>query len=390
MPLATIGETTGCASSTVPDRGAACQVCQYHRKVNIALDATPLTIPSGGLRRYTEELSRALAETFPVDDFWLFSDQPFALPERSPENLKAGHGPRNVLERRWWLWGLQNEISRRRIELFHGTDFSVPYLPSRPSVMTLHDLSPWKDPAWHADAERVRSRTPLLLRLGLASMVITPSEAIRKEAIQRFRLPTDSVVAVPHAASPVFRPPAEPGPPVEHPYLLYAGTLEPRKNLGLLIDVWRELRRDCPIDLLLAGRRRSDFAAPASEPGLLVVDTPSDEELCRLYAGAVAVLYPSFYEGFGLPILEAMQCGAPVIASRDPAITEVSDGAAILLDATDRRSWVEVLRNLLSDTTRLHDLRARALKRAAEFSWTNTARRTRAVYDQAVRRFRKK
>ncbi len=195
--------------------------------MKIALDATPLTVPSGGVRRYTEELTRALCDAFPDDQFWLLSDQRFELP-LTRANLKTGQGPRNMLERRWWSWGLQGEISRLGINVFHGTDFAVPYLPLRPSVMMLHDLSPWLDPAWHSESDRIRNRTPMLLRLGLATMVITPSEAIRRAAIERFHLQRDRVVAVPHAASACFRPAPATGhnPP---PYLLYVGTLGPRK-----------------------------------------------------------------------------------------------------------------------------------------------------------------
>ena len=144
------------------------------------------------------------------------------------------------MERRWWLWGLQSEISRLKIDLFHGTDFAVPYVPVRPSVLTLHDLSPWLDPAWHTAAERVRKRTPVLLRLGLATLLLTPSEAIRREAIARFRLSVDRIVSVPHAASAVFRPVLAPQP--ETPFFLFVGTLEPRKNVGMLVDAWREVR----------------------------------------------------------------------------------------------------------------------------------------------------
>src|SRR5712692_7296669 len=97
----------------------------YHRMVKIALDATPLTIPIGGVRRYTAELSRALAENSPEDEFWLLSDQKFEPPAGAPPNLKTGRGARNLLERRWWLWGLQGEIARLSIDVFHGTDFAV-------------------------------------------------------------------------------------------------------------------------------------------------------------------------------------------------------------------------------------------------------------------------
>ncbi|HEV2690469.1 MAG TPA: glycosyltransferase family 1 protein [Bryobacteraceae bacterium] len=359
----------------------------YHRMMKIALDATPLAVASGGVRRYTEELSRALAQNFPEDEFWLLSDQKFAPPQHSPPNLKIGQGPRNMLERRWWLWGLQGEISRLRLDLFHGTDFAVPYLHLRPAVMTLHDLSPWMDARWHAESDRVRKRTPMLLRLGLTNMVITPTEAVRRQAMERFRLAPGRVVAVPLAASEHFRPvdTTRQGPP----YLLYLGTLEPRKNLAMLLDVWREVRRSYEIDLILAGRRRDDFPELSPEPGLRAMGLTTEDELPRLYSGALACVYPSYYEGFGLPVLEAMQCGAAVVASRDPAIMEVAADAALLLDVGDPRAWAEALRALMSEPDRLAAMREKALARAAEFSWTKTAKLTREVYGQAARRFRK-
>jgi glycosyltransferase involved in cell wall biosynthesis len=355
--------------------------------MKIALDATPLTVPSGGGRRYTEELTRALCDSFPDDRFWLLSDQKTELP-CGRANLNAGLGPRNMLERRWWSWGLQGEISRLGIDVFHGTDFAVPYLPLRPSVMTLHDLSPWLDPGWHTESDRIRNRTPMLLRLGLATMVITPSDAIRRAAIERFHLQRDRVIAVPHAASACFRP--TPGPEHSPPYLLYVGTLEPRKNIGLILDVWRELRREHPVDLVLAGRRRADFPEIPDEPGLRLLGLTPEEDLPALYSGAVACLYPSYYEGFGLPVLEAMQCGAVVIASRDPAIIEVAADGAILLDVRDRALWMDALRSAVGqESQEIRGLRDRALKRAGEFSWTKTARLTKSVYEHAIQRFRK-
>jgi O-antigen biosynthesis alpha-1,3-mannosyltransferase len=356
--------------------------------MKIALDATPLTVPSGGVRRYTEELTRALAQTFPDDQLWLLSDQKFTAPFSRP-NVKTGHGPRNMLERRWWSWGLQGEISRLGIDVFHGTDFAVPYLPLRPSVMTLHDLSPWMDPSWHAESDRVRRRTPMLLRLSLATMIITPSEAVKRQAIDRFHLSNDRVVAVPHGANPAFHPIPERPPPHAPPYLLYVGTLEPRKNIGLVLDLWRELRRDHPIDLILAGRRRADFPEIPPEPGLYLPGLTPEEDLPRLYSGAVACLYPSFYEGFGLPVLEAMQCGAAVIASNDPAIREVASDSAILLDVRDRSAWLDALRTAITQPEQMSALRQRAIARSADFSWTKTAKLTKAVYEQAIRRFRK-
>jgi glycosyltransferase involved in cell wall biosynthesis len=353
--------------------------------MRIALDATPLTVTTGGIARYTRELSRALAANFPHDDYWLVSDQPFSLPERAPANLRQGAPPVKLWQRRWWSAGLIAELARRRIEVFHGTDFAVPYLPVRPSVMTLHDLSPWRHRGWHLHAGRVRRRTPLLLRLGLATMVVTPTEAIRREAIARFRIPPERIVAVPLAAAPVFRPlPAEPAP---QPYFLYAGVIEPRKNLRVVIEAWRELRRSAPVKLVLAGRRRADAPDLASEPGLELAGEVPDEQLAALYSNALAFLYPSLYEGFGLPVLEAMACGAPVIASRDPALTEVAGEAALSLEAGDARQWLAAMKLAWESSEWRSRQRAKSLERARAFSWSLTARRTRDVYVEAKRRF---
>lgn len=356
--------------------------------MRVALDATPLTEPTGGVSRYTSELAQALARLFPDDDFWLLSDQEFAHPNEIQRNLHAGQGPRRSIERRWWLWGLQSEISRHQIDVFHGTDFAVPYVPVRPSILTLHDLSPWLDPSWHAAADRVRNRTPVLLRLGLATLVLTPSEAIRHEAIERFRLPGDRIVSVPHAASALFRPVPVQAPAT--PYFLYVGTLEPRKNIPLLIECWREVRKSHDVDLVLVGRRRADFPEVAPEPGLRWLGAVPNESLPALYSSCVACVYPSFYEGFGLPVLEAMQCGAAVITSKDPAIVETGGDAVIALDVREPRAWIQALCAALESPDMLTGLRERALRRAAEFSWARTARLTMDVYVEAKRRFRRK
>lgn len=361
----------------------------YTSAVIIALDATPLTVSTGGVGRYTMEVARALACEYPADQYWLLSDQPFRspLPDPGLPNLHAGDGPRNPAECKWWSWGLDREMRRRRIELFHGTDYSVPYLPLRPSVMTLHDLSPWLDPVWQPDASRVRRRTPRLLRMGLASMVITPSETVRRAAIETFRLPPDRVVTIPLAASDLFKaaPPSSRG----VPYFLFVGTLEPRKNLPRLLEAWREMRRSIAVDLILAGRSRADFPAVKEEPGLRVLGEVPDADLPGLYSGALACVYPSLYEGFGLPVLEAMQCGALVIASRDPAILQVSGDAAIHVEAEDTAALSEAMRAVALDSVRFDEVRRRGPARAAQFSWRNTARLTREVYDAAGRFFHK-
>ena len=342
-----------------------------------ALGATPLTVPTGGVMRYTRELARALAAEYSGDQYWLLSDQPFTMPAPVSANLHKGDGPRTSPERRWWLWGLNREMIRHGVEVFHGTDFSVPYISRRASVMTVHDLSPWER---KEASPRVRRRVPMLLRARVPTMIVTPSEAVRRAVLSRFGIDGDRVVAVPLAASSQFRPVDVP--PPERPYFLFLGTLETRKNVSQLIEAWREVRKSEAVDLVLAGRPRDDFAMPAPEEGLRILGAVPDEDLPALYSGARAFVYPSLYEGFGLPVLEAMQCGATVITSRDPAIMEVSGGAAVHVDATDVRALVEAMR---ARPVR----RAESLQRAALFSWQATARKTREVYDVATRHFSK-
>ena len=255
-----------------------------------------------------------------------------------------------------------------------------PYLLRRPSVLTLHDLSPWMNERWHHAAHRVRRRTPVLLELGLATMIITPGEKVRREAIRHFNLQPDRVVAVPEAAAHWFRPvETAPAPP----YFLFVGTLEPRKNLDKLLEAWHEVRRHHAVDLVLAGRPRADAPELRPEPGLRLAGEVADSELPALYSGALAFVYPSLYEGFGLPVLEAMQCGAPVIASR--AVEEAAGDAAIYADTP--RELASAMSELASRPELAAASRERSLARAREFSWERTAMLTRQVYEEARARF---
>lgn len=335
--------------------------------MRIALDATPLAVPTGGITRYTVELHRALNAAFPCDEYLL---------------LQAGAG---ALHKRWWSCGLPIALIRKDVDVFHGVDFSVPYLPVRAAVMTVHDLSPFRADRAPGTSERISRRTPWLIRLGLATMLVTPTEAIRRETISHFGIRPNRVVAVPLAASDHFRP-------VENglettPYFLFAGTLEPRKNLHLLVEAWRQVRRTHVVDLVLAGRQREDFAPLPAEPGLRLMGAVEESALPGLYSGARALVFPSLYEGFGLPVLEAMQCGAPVLVSRDPAVAEVAGNAGLSVDASDARGWVTAMTAVLENASLHSQMRAAGLARAKAFSWPQTAVQMREVYREAAARF---
>ncbi len=170
---------------------------------------------------------------------------------------------------------------------------------------------------------------------------------------------------------------------LDRPYFLFVGTIEPRKNLATLLDAWREVRREHEVDLFIAGRRRADAPPIAPEPGLQLLGEVPDEQLPALYSGALAFVYPSLYEGFGLPVLEAMQCGAPVIASR--AVAEVAGDAAIYADTA--LELAQAMRDVALHADRLPEWRERSLARAREFTWDRAARDTYEVYPEARKRF---
>ena len=341
--------------------------------MRIALDATPLSVATGGIRRYAEQLAAALPSL--GLDVLLATDQ---LPTSADTHIHLA--PEHPLHHKWWSLGLPHLLTRDRLDLFHGTDFAVPWLPLVPSVMTVHDLSPWQQD--DAPRVRIRRRTSPQLHLGLADMIITPTEAIRRDVINRFRLSPAQVVATPLAPAPLFQP----APLPLEPYLLFVGTLEVRKNIGLVIAALQELRRTHDIKLVIAGRPLA-ATVPPDEPGLTYTGTVTELELLRLYQGALALVHPSRYEGFGLPILEAMACGLPVLALRTPATQEVAADAALLLD-NDVRAWRDALAALIDSPAQRAHWSAQSLRRARDFSWPRTAAATHHVYEEALRRYR--
>ncbi len=327
--------------------------------LSVALDGTPLCGPVGGIRRFTEQLLQALRSEFPQDQYHILSDQIPPLP--------------TGINRRWWLIGLDRTLRSSGTQVFHGTDFAIPYFSQIPSILTIHDLSPWNSPT--PASARVRSRAGWLVKLKRPRFIHTPTEAIRREVIDSFSFPEHRVVAIPHAAAAHFSPQPHPG--VE-PYFLYLGTLEPRKNLEVLaaaIDLlWREGLR---VPLYLAGHLRDGYRAPQQESIRLL--GPQDEaSLPGLLSNAVAVVYASHYEGFGLPILEAMQCGAPVVASPIAAHQEVAGPAALF--AASPAEWAQQMRLLLTDPAARATRVALSLGRARLFSWAATARAFRELY----------
>jgi glycosyltransferase involved in cell wall biosynthesis len=376
----------------------------------IGLDAIPLTEPRAGVGHYTYELARALAEASAGDEFELVYPSSYAAAnlegrEPLPPNLGEARVRVGALGRRWWSAGLPRYAARRGYGLFHGTNYEVPLWGGTTRVVTVHDLSLFAHPETHERRRvwRARRRLPLMTRA--AAAVVTPTEAVRRELCEWLRVPPSKVFAVHEAARACFRPMGGGeaagllrGLGVGGDFLLAVGTIEPRKNLSALVrafeDVLRE-RPSSPLRLVVAGGRGwlsgPLFEAIEKSPvrgRVVLVGYVSDEQLRALYSACAAFVYPSFYEGFGLPPLEAMSCGAPVLAGNAPAVAEVTAGAARLFDPRDHAQLARALLELLGDEAARRALSEAGLRRAAQFSWQRTARATLDVYAEAIERSR--
>jgi glycosyltransferase involved in cell wall biosynthesis len=368
--------------------------------MRIGIDGMALAQPRTGVGTYTFELARALASAGPQDEFQLISPLPFAPPvlaETPPANLQLIYSKPNVLQRRWWTIGLPSYLRSHPLDLFHGTNYEAPLRGPCPTVITIHDLSLLLHSSTHEARAVRRARLLLPLMARKAKVIITPSEQIKSEVCEHLKIPAAKVFPTPLAPRSIFQPvsPAEAietrrrlG--IDDQFLLFVGTIEPRKNLSTLIKAFEEVLRttDLRPQLVVAGQVgwKSDELvsqlerSPAREH-IKRIGFVSDEDLRALYSSCSAFVYPSIYEGFGLPPLEAMACGAPVVASRVPSINE---SVARVASATDFRDLARIVVELLSDQQLRRSLSQRGLTHARNFSWAQTAAQTREAYARAL------
>ncbi|HYN86318.1 MAG TPA: glycosyltransferase family 1 protein [Pyrinomonadaceae bacterium] len=375
------------------------------------LDALPLTSPKTGVGHYTAELARALARCAPSDEFELAYPSTFPAlaggegeSNKLPENLKVARVAVGALGRRWWSVGLPLHARRRGYDLFHGTNYDVPVWGGCATVLTVHDLSTRLHPETHEARRVFRSRWRLPLMARAATVIITPTESVRRELCQHMTVEPSKVFAVAEAPRRVFAPADETEARevrrrlgVEGDFLLAVGTVEPRKNLLALVLAFEELVRrrgeNLRLRLVIAGPRgwlNREFLARAEhwvvKDRITFTGYVSDEDLRALYTSCRAFVYPSLYEGFGLPPLEAMACGAPVVASRIPALAETAGGAALLVPPSDVRALAEAVEGVLDDAALAARLARAGLAHAAKFTWERAARQTLEVYREALRR----
>ena len=376
--------------------------------MNIALDGMPLVSQLTGVGHYTLELARNLALAAPTDSFMLVSPQPMlpstleAIENQSVPNLSHVTLARGALNRRWWSIGLPRYLSKSAFDLFHGTNYEIPLWLRLPSVVTIHDLSL----LLHSDAHerhlvrRARWRLPLMVKA--ASTIITPSNSVKTEVCETFKLDPEKVSVTPEAPRPSFlrRQDGEVSKlrtrlGITQDFVLYVGTIEPRKNLRRVVEAFERLLRTTSLSpkLVIAGGQgwlMDDFTSYIRGKGLqdevCLTGYLEDQDLGALYSLCRAFVYPSLYEGFGLPPLEAMACGAPVICSSIPALIETVGTAARWIDPYNVDDLAQAMIELLSDE-RVQEHYARlGTAHVQKFSWEQTALKTLEVYREAQKK----
>jgi len=346
--------------------------------MNIALDGMPLASPLTGVGHYTAELARHLAIVAPSDSFTFIS-------------------PQGVLKRRWWSLGLPLHLLRNSFDLFHGTNYEIPFWSRRPTVVTIHDLSILSQSEVHEQrlVRRARKRLPWMAKR--ASKIITPSNSVKTEVCEGFGIQPDKVAVTPEAPRPVFKRREDRellrrlG--IEGDFILFVGTIEPRKNLRRLVEAFDQMLRNTSLSptLVIAGGQgwmMDDFVSFIKRTGVedrvRLTGYLGDEELCGLYSTCAAFIYPSLYEGFGLPPLEAMACGAPVITSRTPALVETVGSAARLVDPKNVDDIARAMAEMLSDKKAREHYAELGTAHVKKYSWEQTALKTLEVYRELL------
>ncbi len=360
------------------------------------LDARTATPHFPGIGRYIGNLARALVPYLEADEHLTVLEDPqhrVMLPSRQVvSGLRVPVSPFSLQQQ----WIFPRLLRRIGADLYHSGYYQMPYRLPVPALLTMHDLIPILMPDYSSPPARQLFR--LLVRLALRAVqhVLTGSHATQRDLIAHFAIPAERITVVPHAADPLFRP--QPSAAVNRlrrkydlpeRFALYVGSNKPHKNLTRLVEAWPAVRAASPhTTLVVAGVWDPRHGEPRQRAQALGLGPahirwlgamPGDD-LPPLYSAATLFVFPSLYEGFGLPVIEAMACGIPVACSDVSSLPEVAGTAALLFDPTDTAAIAAALIRLFEDVTLRAEYARFGIEQAGRFSWGKAARETLALY----------
>ncbi len=365
--------------------------------MRLGFDVTPLCSPRTGVGTYTTQLYAHLLPLWEGEVLALAHSRALWANGHRP-GIQVNVAPSRPMNKTVWMQVvLPRQLTRAGVDICHFTNSVAPLWSPCPYVVTIHDASLWLYPQYHYSRRLLAMRPFIPLVAKRAAAVIAVSHSAKRDIVRVLSLPPENVHVIYEAPAPHFRPlpygtwvdevrarlhlPAR--------FILYVGTIEPRKNLVRLLRAFARLRQERRIShkLLLVGQRgwKEDTIFAAVERLGLTHDVRflgylSDDDLVRLYNLADVFVFPSLYEGFGLPVVEAMACGTPVVTSNRGALAEVAGDAAELVDPEDEESIAEGIYRVVQEPGRAAALRDRGLRRVQRFRWEQAAAETISLY----------
>ncbi len=362
--------------------------------MRVAVDARPFEERPTGAGRVLEGLLGAWRRSFPADSFVLLSPRPVILPKELAGDPALTIRASPALPGTLWLQTLAPAAARRAgADLFLGTLAIVPFATSLPAVALVHDLTPLLFPEWHSLKNRAGFTPFIGATVRKARRLAAVSAATRADLVRLFPEAAPKTAVVPNGLVPLAPGPDGPPPNGGRPYVLFLGTLEPRKNVPRLVEAMESIwdRRPGFPDLLLAGGdgwglpglatrlSRSRHATRIRRTGWV-----SPDESARLLRGARLLAYPSLYEGFGLPPLEAMAAGTPVVGSSSSSLPEVIGDAGLLPDPRSVSAIAAGLEHANDDELWRARARAKGRERAGAFTWESATEKLRSLCEEAL------
>ena len=368
-------------------------------RLRIGLDGTTLQPERSGVGFYTEHLFASLLAVDGKNEYVVLSNSEVRS-DMIPADL-VHEGYRFPVRGIWMQTILPLLLNRKKVDVCHYTNYISPLWSSCPAVVTFHDMTVSLLPRYSSWKKRLllRSLIPLVARK--ADAIIVVSESTRRDVLRTLRIPKEKIHLIQEGVTPEFKPVTNKN-RLEQvkaryglcgPYFIAVGTVEPRKNLVRLAQAFHQVRRETGrnLKLLIVGgkgfqsdRILREVKEAAGEHVIWTGYAPSND-LPSLYSCAEALVYTSLYEGFGLPVLEAMACATPVITSNNSSLKEVAGDAALLVDPENVEDISNSMRRIIEDKTLYNMLSNKGIERASHFSWEEAARRTLKVY-QAVHR----
>jgi glycosyltransferase involved in cell wall biosynthesis len=370
--------------------------------MRIAFDGTTLTPGRTGVGYYTEHLLQHLAREVERsgDELIVLSNRPIDTQAPLPRHVRVHTGHQFPVRIGWMQMRAARALDAVKADVAHFTNGMIPFAPPVSTVVTIHDLSLKLYPQCHPVRRLLLNRPLMQVALRQASAIVTVSNSTRRDLLRLHGVPADRVSVVHEAASPAFRPileravleqvRAKYGLPER--FVLYVGTIEPRKNLGRLMAALAQARaQGVPHHLVCVGPygwSSRDLAGTIERLDLTryvhFTGYVPFEDLPAIYNLGELFVFPSLYEGFGLPVVEAMACGTPVVTANSSSLAEIAGDAAITVNPASVDEIAEAIRVLALDEARRRDLSNRGRQRSRAFSWAQTAKNMLAVYQQAA------